>query len=340
MRAYRVYGPGKSGIEEIPKPTPGPEDVVIRVGAAGLCHTDVDLAATAAHMGAQLPLTGGHEIAGHVDAVGASVSGIREGDAVAVYQIIGCGRCRACLGGEDNLCSATRMQVYGVTRDGGLAEYVKVRSRDVFAIGDLDVPQASVLTDAGLTAYGSVKHAVDLLRPGSAALVIGVGGLGHLAIQFIRALTPATVIAVDIDDARLELARSVGAHHAVMAGESAAEEIRRIVPAGVDASYDFVANDAAIALGQKAVRVGGAIAITGMGHSTFALTTGFDSPVPPEVRIVRTLGGSRRDLEDVFALARTGRVTATVSINPLKETDAQVQLLASGGVVGRSVIVP
>src|SRR5271169_828442 len=130
MRAFRVYGPDRAAVEEVPKPTPGPDDVLVRVGGAGLCHTDVELAATAAFMGAQLPLTGGHEIAGWVEDVGANVSGLNPGEAVAVYEIAGCGRCRACLGGEDNLCTK-EMTVFGVTCDGGLAEYVTIPFRNV-----------------------------------------------------------------------------------------------------------------------------------------------------------------------------------------------------------------
>lgn len=340
MRAFRVYGPGKAALEEVPRPEPGPNDVLVRVGAAGICHTDVDLAATAAFMGAELPMTGGHEIAGWVESVGSNVSGFHEGDAVAAYQMAGCGHCRACLGGEDNLCT-NGLAVFGVTLDGGLADFVKVTHRNLHRIGDLDIFQASVLTDAGLTAYGAVRHAVDLLRPGSTAVVIGVGGLGHLAIQFISALTAARIIALDIGDTRLELARSVGAHHAYLADEGAVDQIRALVGSeGVDVVYDFVANDATMKLGCQIVRLGGGIALTGLGHGRFTLTTGFDSPLRPEVRVIRTLGGSRRDLHDVFSLASDGRVKATLSTFPLEQTANTISKLAQGEIVGRAVIVP
>jgi propanol-preferring alcohol dehydrogenase len=339
MRAFRVYGPEKADIKDVPRPIPGPDDVLIRVGGAGLCHTDVELAATAAFLGARLPLTGGHEIAGWVEDVGSSVTGLEPGEAVAVYEMVGCGRCRACLGGEDNLCTR-QMEVFGVTRDGGLADYVNIPFRNVHPIGDLDVQQAAVLTDAGLTAYGSVRHGVDLLGPGSTAMVIGVGGLGHLAIQFVAALSPSRIIAIDVDKQRLDLARRVGAHHAFLAGE-AAEQVREVVGAdGVDVVYDFVANDSSMKLGCEVVRVGGAIALTGLGHGTFTLTTGFDSPVRPEVRIVRTLGGSRRDFSDILALAHDGRVTATVNTFELEQTADAIARLAAGTIIGRAVVVP
>lgn len=206
MRAYRIIGAERAELCEIERPALRPDEVMIRVGAAGICHTDIELAAAAAFLGSKLPLTAGHEIAGWVDEIGSDVSGLRLGDPVAVYEMVGCGRCRECLGGRDHVC-AVQTEVIGVTRDGGLAENVAVPHRNAFKIADLDVVTASVLTDAGLTAYAAVGHAIDLLRPGATALVIGVGGVGHLAIQCVAALTSARIIAMDVDDDRLDLAR-------------------------------------------------------------------------------------------------------------------------------------
>ncbi len=212
---YRTIGSAPE-VVDIPTPEPGPGQVLLKVTAAGVCHSDefvMSLPAEAYVYG--LPLTLGHEGAGVVAAVGTGVTGIDEGAAYAVYGPWGCGYCRTCATGAENYCeNAARLGIMppGLGSPGAMAEYLLVDSpRHLVPLGDLD-PVASVpLTDAGLTPYHAIKPSLPKLLPGTAAVVIGAGGLGHMAIQMLRALTPATVIALDIGEDKLAFAREMGA---------------------------------------------------------------------------------------------------------------------------------
>jgi propanol-preferring alcohol dehydrogenase len=190
MRAFRLTAPHKTELTTTAQPDPGPGEVLVKVGAAGVCHSDLHIIEAPAEAGFPMPFTLGHENAGWVETVGPGVTGWATGEPVAVYGISGCGQCRACLRGRENACQVNRIGGPGFTRDGGMAEYVSVPARQLVRIGDLDVAQAAPLTDAGLTAYHAIQLSRDLLRPG-ATRMIGVGGLGHMAIQILAATTAA-----------------------------------------------------------------------------------------------------------------------------------------------------
>ena len=341
MRAFRISGTDEASVQDVGTPVPSSGELLLRVGGAGLCHSDVQLMSIAGFLGGSLPFTGGHEIAGWVDRLASDVSGVKEGAAVAVYGLVGCGGCKACAEGKDQLCPAGP-QAIGVTRDGGLAEFVVVPARNVIDIGGLDVIQAATMTDAGVTAYSAVVRAVDLLVPGATALVIGIGGLGHLAVQILAALTPARIVAVDVAPDALHLARAVGAHDTVLASDTTLGDLEGLIGArGVDVVFDFVANDATLSLGAHAVKKGGAMCLTGLGHGTLAVGTGFDSPIPPEVRVERTFSGSGSDLIHTIELAKSGRLRATVSRHELDDVPALLDSLKRGGEIkGRAVVVP
>ena len=343
MKAFRLVAPHTTELVEVPQPEPGPGEVLVKVGAAGICHSDLHI--LEAPEGAfPLPVTLGHENAGWVEAVGPGVRGWNRGDAVAIYGILGCGRCQACLRGRDNECRVIPVGGIGISRDGGMAEYVSVPARQLIPIGDLDVTQAAPLTDAGLTPYHAIQLARELLHPGATAVVIGIGGLGHMAVQILRATTAVRIIAVDTSPAALELATRVGAHHAFPSDRETAKRIRDIVgpkPGGAEAVFDFVAADPTIAIGSSVVSTGGQLLLIGLAGGTLTLRPSVgDIGVPMETAVRVPFWGTRAELAEVIALARDGRIAAHVETFPLDRSAAGYEKLRSGQLHGRAVIVP
>jgi alcohol dehydrogenase, propanol-preferring len=343
MKAFRLTAPHTTELMEVPQPEPRAGEVLVRVGAAGVCHSDLHLIEAPA--GAfPLPLTLGHENAGWVEALGPGVTGWETGDAVAVYGILGCGTCIACLRGRDNECRTVPAGGIGLSRDGGMAEYVAVPARQLLPIGDLDVTQAAPLTDAGLTPYHAIALARDVLGPGTTSVVIGVGGLGHMAVQILAATTSTRIIAVDVDEQALELAGRLGAHLTVRSDESAAPYIRDVTgpaPGGVDAVFDCVGAGATLALGASVVSTGGVLMLVGLGGGTLAITPGVgDMGIPFEARVVIPFWGTRAELADVIALARDGRIQSHVETFPLDNAGDAYDALHAKKLRGRAVVTP
>jgi len=340
MQAFRLVAPHTTRLQTIARPEPGPGDALVRVGAAGACHSDLHIVDAPDALGMPIPLTLGHENAGWIEALGAGVEGLERGQPVAIYGIVGCGTCIACLGGRDNECRNVPAGGIGLSRDGGMAEYVVAPVRQLVPIGDLDVMQAAPLTDAGLTPYHAINVTRRGLRPGSTCVVIGVGGLGHRAVPILAALTAARIIAVDLRDDALRLARDVGAHHTILSDEQAADGIRELVgpaPGGADVVLDFVGAQATVDLARAVVTTGGDVAIVGLAGG--ALPMGFGI-IPWEVRVTVTFWGTKAELADVIALAREGRITAHVERFTLDAAQAAYDRLRAGHVQGRAVVVP
>src|SRR4051794_15708257 len=275
-------------LRDVSVPEPGPGEVLVEVGGAGACHSDLHVVEwPAGTLPYELPFTLGHENAGWIEALGAGVKGWEAGEPVAIYGPWGCGRCRPCRTGLETLCErAAQLGAAGggLGRDGGKAEYMLVPDpRLLVPLGDLDPRDAAPLSDAALTPYHAIKLALPRLLPGTSALVIGVGGLGHMAVQLVRAMSPAQVIALDVDSAKLDLAKAVGATSAVQSGEAAAEEIRELTEGrGAALVLDCVGNDATMALGAQVVQGGGAVMVIGVAGGTLPLTFGvmaFDASV-------------------------------------------------------------
>src|SRR4051794_39345437 len=203
-------------LREVPDPDPGPGEVVVRIGGAGACHSDLHLMHDFPEGAVPWnpPFTLGHENAGWVDAIGPGVGHLEVGQPVAVYGPWGCGRCHRCRQGMENYCEQQRAigaAGGGLGLDGGMAPRMLVPSdRLLVPLGDLDPAEAAPLTDAGLTPYHAIKRSLPLLIPDSTAVTVGAGGLGHMAIQFLKALSPATVIAVDQRKEALRLAAEIG----------------------------------------------------------------------------------------------------------------------------------
>ncbi|MDZ5444988.1 NAD(P)-dependent alcohol dehydrogenase [Micromonospora sp. 4G57] len=344
MRAVRMSAPGVLEQVEVPTPTAGPGDVLLRVSAVGACHSDLHILDAPAGM-YPTPMILGHEIAGTVDTVGAGVTGWSPGDRAAVYGIIGCGRCRACLRGLENQCRVVPVGGIGLSRDGGLAEHVVVPASRLLHVGDMELEQAAPLTDAGLTPYHAVELARPNLRPGTTCVVIGIGGLGHMAVQILVATTAVRIIAVDTSVAALDLATRLGAHHVVQAGPDTVEKIRAHVgpaPDGADVVLDFVGADPTLATARQVVATGGRVMLVGLAGGTLPVRPVADEPptLPLETSVEIPFWGTRAELQEVIALGRLGLLQADVQIFPLDRAPEAYDLLRRGEIHGRAVIVP
>jgi alcohol dehydrogenase, propanol-preferring len=335
VRAFRLIAAGRAELVDVPTPEPGPGEVLLRVLAAGVCRTDVDLLRSGGD-GLELPVTLGHEIVGEV------VAGADRGAIVAVYELLGCGGCAACGRGEDNVCRELVPGAVGITRDGGMAEHVVVPARNLVTLGDMDPVHAAPLTDAGMTALHAVERARPLLEPGATAVVIGIGGLGHLAVQFLRATSEVRVLAVDVDRARLDLGAELGADDGVLTGPDAADGI--VAANGgrkVDAVFDFVGAQQSLDLAAAITGRGGAIVVTGGGGGRLSVTAQMGAGGAPdrEIAIAHTFGGTRDDLSRALALAEAGRVRTHVEVFELAAAGRVLADLEAGNVLGRAVLV-
>lgn len=331
-------------LREVAEPVPGAGEVVIRVAAAGACHSDLHILKDfdGEKTGWTLPFTLGHENTGWVHATGAGVRGIEHGQPVAVYGAWGCGQCRTCQLGMDNYCAyalGRRPRGGGLGRDGGLAEFMLVPdSRFLVPLGDLDPVAAAPLTDAGLTPYHAVKRSLPLLVPGSTTVVIGIGGLGHLAVQVLRAVCATRIVAVDTRPDALSLAQRSGAHHSLAAGDNAAAEIRELSTArGADLVLDFVGSESTLQLAVAVARPLSHITLVGLAGGRYPF--GFNT-VPYEANLATTYWGSRPDLVELLDLARGGHLDTKIQRFALTDAPSMYELLAAGGITGRAVVVP
>jgi propanol-preferring alcohol dehydrogenase len=345
MRALRLVD-WKHGPEllEVDDPEPGPGEVRIRVGGAGACHSDLHLMYD--FEGGLLPwgppFTLGHENAGWVDALGPGASGVEVGQAVAVYGPWGCGACHRCVQGLENYCvhqADLGAAGGGLGKDGGMARHMVVpHSRYLVPLGDLDPVEAAPLTDAALTPYHAIKRSLPLLIPGSTAVVVGAGGLGHMAIQILDALTPARVVAVDVNPQALTLARDVGAAETVPMDADAVERVRDATHGiGADVVLDFVGVDDTLRFGAAAARSLGHLTLVGIGGGTLPL--GFFT-VPYELAVATTYWGSIPELIEVIALARAGKIKAHVQRFTLDDAAGAYEQMRHGALHGRAVVVP
>jgi propanol-preferring alcohol dehydrogenase len=327
---------------DLPDPEPGPGQVVVKVGGAGLCHSDLHVMHEFQEGQAPWgpPFVMGHENAGWVHSIGPGVRGVDEGLPVAVYGLNGCGRCEPCAAGAENFCvhHLEGPPGIGFGLDGGLAEYLLVHDpRRLVPIGDLDPVVAAPLTDAGLTPYRAVKRVLPKLTPGSSVVVIGVGGLGHLAVQLLEAQSVATVIAVDARESALQLAREVGAEASVLAGDDAVSAVTDAAGGKADVVLDFVGAAATIGLGAAVVRPGGDLVVVGAAAGDY--TWNFYA-LPYEVNLTTSFWGTLPELHEVIALAQRELITPHIQRFPLDQAVHAYQLMEKGQLSGRAVVVP
>ena len=321
---------------DVPVPTPGPGEVLLRMAAVGLCHTDLHfLEAAPGAFPYELPFTLGHENVGRVEEPGTGVDDLAPGTAVAVAGVHSCGRCPMCLRGADNLCpQGWRGRGYG--DDGGLATFLVVPRRQLVALDALDPCAAAPLTDAGATSYHVVRKVVPKLAPGSTAVVLGAGGLGGYAVQHLRLLTAARVVAVDVDPARLELARSLGAHEVLLSDRGTAGAVRALTDGtGAEVVLDFVGTDATARTALGCARAMGAVALVGAGGGAAPVGWG---RVPLECDVFVPMGATLADLHEVVTLARAGALRMEVEVFPFERAPEAYERFAAGELRARAVV--
>jgi propanol-preferring alcohol dehydrogenase len=342
MKALRLTKWGSpADLCEVGVPEPGPGQVLIKIGGAGACHSDLHLMDwPEGQLPWKLPFTLGHENAGWVERVGPGVSAFKKGDAVLVYGSWGCGKCRPCRLGRENYCAhAAELVVFGggLGLDGGMAEYMLVPSaRFLIPIGDLDPVHAAPLTDAALTPYHAIAKSHDRLYPGSVAVVIGVGGLGQMGIQLLKATTGARVVAIDTDERKLETARKLGADIVVRSDSNAAATIQKQV-GGADVVLDMVGSEATLALAAKSLRAEGRLVIIGLALG--ALPVSFFG-LPYGAEVATSYWGTAPELIELVSLARMGKIRLDVETFPLARAPEAYARLRRGEVRGRAVITP
>ncbi|HWE57698.1 MAG TPA: NAD(P)-dependent alcohol dehydrogenase [Acidimicrobiales bacterium] len=344
MRALQITRTSEEPVlNEVDDPKPGPGQVVIKVGAAGACHSDISILEMPRDANPmRLPFTLGHESAGWVHELGDGVKGLEIGQAVVVYGAWGCGVCGRCRSGVDNYCEdpAATVSSGGLGADGGMAEYLLVPdARHLVPLPEgLDPVAAAPLTDAGLTPYHAIKRSWPKLVPTSTAVVIGAGGLGHMAVQILKATTAARIVVVDMKKEALELAESLGADHTVEAGELAPFAIRELTGGkGADVVLDFVGNDATLAMAAASLRPLGDLTIVGIAGGS--LHYNFFT-VPYELSVQSVYWGTRAELVEVLELAARGLLKAHTTTYPLDRATEAYRALWDGTLTGRAVIIP
>lgn len=345
MRAVTYVRNNTVEIRDKPVPEIAADEVLLKVGGAGLCHSDI----TIINFGDDNPLIGstlGHEVAGTVDRLGAEVTGWQVGQNALVALVLGCGQCRECLAGRDNQCVAAYPRGAlaplspGIGSPGGMADYLAVKARHLDPIGDLDPVVAAPLADAALTPMHAVNTVRDRLTGDATVVSIGLGGLGHMALQILAATTGARIIALDTDPAKLAFAREHGADLALPSnGEVAARILAETGGEGADVVLDFVGVQPTVDLALTVVRGGGAIRFVGLGGGSFEYTAG-TSPIPWGVNIERAYGGTRADMREVVALAQAGKIGVEVTRYSLDDAVQAFDDLHHGRIEGRAVLVP
>ncbi|MFD1715759.1 NAD(P)-dependent alcohol dehydrogenase [Amnibacterium flavum] len=330
-------------VVDIPKPVVGPGQVLLKVTAAGVCHSDEFVMSLPEEQYTYgLPLTLGHEGAGIVEELGEGVEHLSVGDAVAVYGPWGCGRCHMCAQGKENYCvnaAAEGIKPPGLGSPGSMAEYMLIDDpRHLVPLGDLDPVKNVSLTDAGLTPYHAIKNSLPKLGAGTTAVVIGTGGLGHVGIQLIKALSGAVVIALDVNDEKLALATRVGADHAILSDANAVEAIKNLTGGlGADAVFDFVGVQPTVDTAIAAAAAEADVTIVGIGGGVAKVAFG---GIGYDVAVRTPYWGSRGELIEVLDLARRGQVEVEVEVYSLDDGPKAYEALHAGAVRGRAVIVP
>lgn len=345
MRAARIHGytddPGSAfTIEDVEAPAiVDPDDVIVDVDAAGWCHTDNHIVegALAEQQEGLLPYTPGHENAGTVAAVGDAVTEVSPGDSVVVHPAMSCGKCRACRLGEDMHCP--NHVFVGLDTDGGFAEQLRTKERSLIQLDSLDPVQAAPHADAGITAYRAVKKAAADLTPVDYAVIIGIGGLGHIGLQVLNAISAAKTIAVDVKDEALALAENHDADHTINAAE---EDVPAVVSditdgQGVRKIIDFVGNEDTFGYSPAMIQTGAdhhVVGYEGMLHLPAA------AMIPTELDFRGTLVGTYPELQELIELAERGLVDVEYSTHDLGDINAIAERLHHGDIEGRAIFTP
>jgi NAD+-dependent secondary alcohol dehydrogenase Adh1 len=318
-----------------------PGEVIVRVGAAGLCRTDLhiiegvwkdimDVERTL------LPYILGHENAGWVEEIGAGVTSVKTGDAVICHPLRSCGVCYGCRRGEDMYCENGSFP--GLNRDGGFADYLLTNERALIKLNPNVAPvDVAPLADAGITAYRVAKRAAKQLNPGQYCVVLGVGGLGHVALQSLHELCGARTIAVDRSEAARSLAKDLGAHHVLDGGATVVEEVKELTHGGAHAVIDFVGELGAEQESWQMLRQGGTHYVVGYGGQVQVPTVHM---VISEIAVAGSLVGNYMELVELMELNAEGRVKLHAQQYKLADINTALADFKNRRIVGRGVIVP
>jgi NAD+-dependent secondary alcohol dehydrogenase Adh1 len=328
-------------LEQVDEPkATGPFDVIVKIGAAGLCRTDLHIqeGQWAEKSEVKLPYTPGHENAGWVHEVGSGVTNVEVGDTVIVHPFISCGLCRFCRQGDDMHCINGSFP--GINRDGGFAEFLLTSARSVVKLDpSLEPASIAALADAGLTAIHAVKKAIPVLGPGTRAVVIGAGGLGHIGIQCLKAMTPTEIIVVDPNEKALALAAELGADHTIKVdGSSHVDTVLDVTDGmGAEAIIDFVGEKGAVEDGVAMIQDGGFYYVIGYGQNIDIPTI---DVISREISFIGNLVGTYVDLQDLMTLTAQGKVALHTTTYPLDAINDAMADLDGGRLQGRGILVP
>ena len=333
MRAARVHALGEPlVVDEVPKPVPGPGEIVVRIETSGLCHTDIHAAHGDWPVKPTPPFTPGHEGVGIVEAAGVGVVEVAEGDRVALPWLgYACGTCEHCVAGWETLCESQRNTGYSI--DGGFAEYALANARFAVPVPwDVDPIDAAPLTCAGVTTYKAVK--VSGARPSDLVAVFGIGGLGHLALQYAR-VAGATVVAVDVLDEKLELAKELGATYTVNATrEDPAAAIKAL--GGADAAIALAVSPKPFEQAFASLRRGGRLVLVGLPADNAMQLPIFET-VLNGITVVGSIVGTRYDLREVFELHAAGHTKVIAETRRLEDVNEAIAEVEAGHVPARLV---
>lgn len=342
MKAVRVHEYGaRPQLDDIDEPRiNGPWDVLVEIGAAGLCRTDLHIMEGQwEHIQhPELPYVIGHENAGWVRAVGSAVTNVSVGDPVILHPLVTCGLCSPCRIGQDSHCENSTFP--GLNVDGGMAEYMLSNARAVVKLDEGLTPRdVAALADAGLTAYHAVRKAVPLLPPGSHAVVVGAGGLGHIGVQVLAALTAARITVVDRSESALELAGDLGAHKTVRSTseEAVRGEVADLTGGGADVVFDFVGEHGTERTGPQLLRNRGHYYTIGYGGEVQLPTLDL---ISREINVMGNLVGTYNDLVELMTLVAQGQVSLHTKVYALDDAQRAIDDLDSGRLVGRGILVP
>ena len=342
MKSLRLHHYGEHPtIDEVAEPTiTGPWDVIVDVGAAGLCRTDLHIIEgqwdPIQHP--SLPYILGHENAGWVREVGSAVNNVKPGDTVIMHPLTSCGLCPACRIGQDSHCENATFP--GLNTNGGMAQQLLTNARAVVRLDDGVQPRdVAALADAGLTAYHAVRKAADVLFPSTHDVVVGAGGLGHIGVQALAAITSATITVVDRSEEALGLAKSIGAHHTVLStsDEDVEKQVLDITSGGAQVVFDFVGERGAELLAPRLLRNRGSHYVIGYGGAVNLPTIEI---ISREINVIGNLVGTYNDLVELMTLTAQGRVKLHTTVYPLDAANDAIADLEAGRLIGRGILVP
>jgi NAD+-dependent secondary alcohol dehydrogenase Adh1 len=340
MKAVRIHGYHQQPVvDDIPEPAiSGPLDVIVKIGGAGVCRTDLHIieGQWEQAMNPALPYVLGHENAGWIQEVGSAVTNVAVGDTVILHPTPTCGLCHACRAGDDMHCENNSFP--GLSHDGGMAEYLLTSARCCVKLDPSTQPKdVAALADAGITAYHAVRKALPLLYPGTSAVVIGAGGLGHIGIQCVAALTASNLIVVDRNPDALKLAEQLGAANTVVADGNHVAAVQELTKGGAHVVFDFVAEQGAENEGWAMTRRAGSYYVIGYGGELHIPTL---DVIGTERNVIGNIVGTYNDLAELMVLAQAGKVTLHTRTYPLAQAPEALADLDAGRVRGRAILVP